>query len=494
MKKAIYLLLIMLSLRPYAHAQLMTYEAPAGSMLNTDFKVLVRMGEGKWSPLSTYLAKVVQVMDGKSISQNTSFCYFDSSGEVQVSVTYTKGAVKSVKIRPLSLGIQPKISGNKISFLLGSTQNVSVEVNGDIFHNLQVFSNAIETYQPMASDTTVLYYGPGIHQVGQVKLSSGKTVFIAGGAVVFGSFLASHVENVRILGHGVLTQLPELVSVKKENTKPSAAGARNDMLTINYSKNVEINGPIVMPHKYSVLVGQSKGVSIRNLKSFSSEGWGDGLDIFCSTDVLIDHVFMRNSDDCIAIYGHRWDYYGDVKDITVKNSVLWADVAHPIILGTHGDSDHPDILGNMKFSNIDILNQHENQIDYQGCLALNAGDSNTIQDIRFEDIRIENIKKGQLVNLRVMFNHKYNTSAGKGIDHIYFKNLSYNGSKPNLSVITGYDESRGIKDVVFENLSINGESITDQMPGKPAWYKTGDMANFLIGEHVEGIKFIPSKK
>lgn len=27
------------------------------------------------------------------------------------------------------------------------------------------------------------------------------------------------------------------------------------------------------------------------------------------------------------------------------------------------------------------------------------------------------------------------------------------------------------------------------MAGKPAWYKTSDMARFFVGEHVDGIVF-----
>lgn len=495
MKKILPFVLLILLAHAYTYAQLITYKTPKGVALNSDFKVLVRMGVAAWSPLSTYQAKVVQEINARNVPQNTSFCYFDCSGEAELSVIYHKGPIKEVKIRPLSYGIKPKIAGNKIAFSLKTNQNVSVEVNGDIFHNLQVFSNSIETNKPLASDTNVIYYGPGFHQAGKVKLASNKVVYIAGGAVVQGSFLISHVQNVRILGHGILTQLAE-ISSEKPGSKPlpKQDGGRNDMLTVEFAKNVVIDGPIVLPHKYSVLVGQSSGVTIRNLKSFSSEGWGDGIDIFCSTDVLVDHVYMRNSDDCIAIYGHRWQYYGDVRNITVQNSTLWADVAHPILAGTHGNTDQPELLEKMNFVNIDILNQHENQIDYQGCLSLNPGDSNTIRDVHFENIRIENILKGQLVNLRVVYNRKYNTSAGKGIENVYFKDISYHGSKYNLSVISGYDEARGIKNIVFENLRINDQLITDTMPGKPGWYKTGDMADILVGEHVDNIKFIPSKK
>ena len=49
--------------------------------------------------------------------------------------------------------------------------------------------------------------------------------------------------------------------------------------------------------------------------------------------------FSRTSDDCIALYNHRWNWWGGSSDITVQNSVLWADVAHPINVGGHGDPD-----------------------------------------------------------------------------------------------------------------------------------------------------------
>jgi hypothetical protein len=198
---------------------------------------------------------------------------------------------------------------------------------------------------------------------------------------------------------------------------------------------------------------------------------------------------MRNSDDCIAIYGHRWNYYGDVKNVIVKNSTLWADVAHPILVGTHGDSQNPDTLDELQFINIDIIDHHEAQVDYQGCMSLNAGDSNLIRNVRFENIRVEDFREGQLVNLRVMFNRKYNTSPGRGIENVLFKDITYNGVHANLSVIAGYDNTRNIKNVVFENIKINGRVISDNMPGKPTWYKTSDMARFFVGEHVDGLVF-----
>ncbi|HMI02804.1 MAG TPA: glycosyl hydrolase family 28 protein [Pedobacter sp.] len=492
-----FLACVFLSICTPARAQLIAYKAPAGVKLNPDFAVSVRE-EGKlWQSLPSYPAKVVQVTDGKNRVQTTSFAYFDFSGKVEVSVAYTKGTVKDVKIRPLSYGIVPVVKGNTITFSLTDPRNISIEVNGDLYHNLHLFANPLETSRPSPTDTSVIYYGPGVHYAGTVKVPSNKTVYIAGGAVVQAHFAVRNAENIRIIGRGIVTQMADFEDPVSKTAPilPIVKQQRQyDEIRIEYAKNVEVSGIVILPHRYSIVSGQSKNVTISNIKSFSSEGWGDGIDIFCSTDVLIDRVFMRNSDDCIAIYGTKQGFSGNVDNLRISNSVLWADIAHPILIGTHGNSKNPEILGNMKITNIDILNESENQIDYQGCLSLNAGDSNLIKDISFEDIRVENIRKGQLINMRVMYNAKYNTSAGKGIENIYFKNISYNGSPLGLSIIAGYDETRKIKNITFENLKINGKVIADKMPGKPAWYKTGDFANFFIGEHVENLTFITSEK
>jgi polygalacturonase len=263
-------------------------------------------------------------------------------------------------------------------------------------------------------------------------------------------------------------------------------GPRGGGVRIANSRNVEVSG-IFTPQCFT---GGSQHVTITNVKCMSFVGNGDGMNVISSSDVLIDGVFNRNSDDCITVYGTRGGFTGGASHITVRNSTLWADVAHPILVGTHGSTPNPEALEDLQFLNLDILDHKEPQLDYQGCLALNAGDSNLIRNVRFEDIRIEDFRQGQIVNLRVFYNRKYCTSPGRGIENVYFKNITYTGTHAEHSVIAGYDDARMVKNVVFENLVINGTLISDRMP-KPAWYKTADMARFFVGEHVEGIEFVP---
>jgi hypothetical protein len=448
---------------------LAVYPAPANAVLNTDFTVKVRQNGKAWRSLSVYMVWVDKVSKSTHNQEKASMCYFDFSGEVEVAVTFNKGAVKQARVRPLSYNIPHLVNGKTVLFKLNKPANLSVEVNGDIFHNLHLFANPVDDFKPDLRDTNLLYFGAGIHEIkGKVlHVPSGKTVYLAGGAILRGQILIKNAQHVRVLGRGMVDQ----------SIKP---GVR-----IANSKNVEVEGIFCT----QCFTGGSDSVTIRNVKSMSYYGWGDGMNVISSSNVLIDGVFNRNSDDCTTVYGTRLGFTGSSRNITMQNSTLWADVAHPILIGTHGNTPNPDVLENLNYINIDILDHKEAQIDYQGCLSIDAGDNNLVRNVRFENIRIEDFRQGQLVNIRVFFNRKYCTAPGRGVENVLFKDITYNGRHAGMSIIAGYNEERKVKNIVFENLVINGRLISDEMEDKPAWYKTSDMANFAIGDHVEGVVF-----
>ena len=453
----------------YSQDRIITYPAPDSAVLNADYSTCVRISGKDWTNIPNYLVKVDEVVNVNHQEKNVSMSYFDFSGEAEVSIKYNRGKIKSARIRPLSLGIEPVIRGNTITFKLTRPCNISIEVNGDIFQNLHLFSNPIYSSVPAKSDTNVIYFGPGRHFIKDniLRVPSGKTVFLEGGAILMGKILFENVENAKLIGHGIIDQ------------------SMHPGIRIIHSRNIEVDGVFCA----QCFTGGSEGVVIRNVKSMSYYKWGDGMNVISSKNVLFDGVFIRSSDDCTTVYGTRGEFTGGCSHITMQNSILWADVAHPILVGTHGNTNHPEYLEDLKYVNIDILDHNEAQIDYQGCMSLNAGDSNFIRNVLFDDIRVEDFRRGQLLNLRVFYNLKYCTSPGRGIENVTFRNVSYHGKNAEMSVIAGYDDTRKVKNIVFENLRINGILITDTMKGKPGWYKTGDMARFFIGEHVAGIKF-----
>lgn len=178
------------------------------------------------------------------------------------------------------------------------------------------------------------------------------------------------------------------------------------------------------------------------------------------TNVTIDDVFMRNSDDCIAIYTHRWNYYGDARNYNITNAILWADVAHPINMGLHGDVNNGgNVIENLLFKDIDILEHDEDDRNYQGCMAFSVSDMNLVQNVTFENIRIEKMQEGQLFNLRVLFNEKYSHAPGRGIKNVIFKNIYYNDWGDNPSIIKGFSQENNIENITFENVVVNGKRV-----------------------------------
>ena len=138
-------------------------------------------------------------------------------------------------------------------------------------------------------------------------------------------------------------------------------------------------------------------------------------------------------------------------------------------------------------------------MDYQGCLAINCGDGNTVKDVTFDNIRIELPRtsegngarpKASILQVKVGWNQKYCTAAGQGIENVTFRNVRYYGEQPELSIITGYDDRHKVKNVTFEGLKINGRTISDDMPDKPRWYSTADMVPMFVGSHVDNLKFL----
>ena len=462
-------LLIIIGTSAFSEEKLRVYPAPDGAILNPDFNVKVRHSEGEWKEIPCYLIKVDEVRGSKHHVEDASMSFFDFSGEVEVMVIFNNEPVKSARVRPLSYGIQHQLKGDTLYFKLNQPSNLSVEVNGDIFHNLHLFANPILDNIPDKNDPDVIWFGSGIHEFkdGKFYVPSNKTVYVDGSAILRGKLLVQDVHDVKIIGRGMVEY-----SVKMG-------------VHISNSKNVLVEGIFCT----QCATGGSEDVVIRNVKSISYYGWGDGMNVFASNNVLYDRVFCRNSDDCTTVYATRMGFVGGCNKITMQNSTLWADVAHPIMIGIHGNSENPDTIQNLKYKNIDILDHKEMQIDYQGCMTINAGDNNLIKDVLFEDIRVEDFREGQLVNLRIFYNKKYCAAPGMGIENITFRNVEYNGDDANLSIISGYNEKRKVRNIIFENLRINGVCIHDKMEGTPAWYKTSDMAGFFVGEHVEGVKF-----
>jgi len=442
---------------------------------NDDYTVRVRTPGGPWQDLYEFKVKVD--LDNP---QTASMVYFNFDGTVELAIQKNNGDFSRVAIRPTAKGITPVVRAGIAYVTLDKPENLSVEFDGDRRHNLHVFTQAIRTDMPAVApdlasasigagrmpDFTqkTVFFGPGIHR-GEFRLRSHSTVYIHGAAILKNPLILDGVEDVRVVSDGLFD------------------GAEKTI--IRNARNVEIDGPIFINQPEGTMrCIASQDVAERRIRTIGAGQWSDGLGHFACERVTVADSFIRTSDDCITFYNHRWDIWGDTRDIKVTGSTLWADVAHAIMIGIHGNTptpEHPraEVLERLRFADIDILDHDEDDPEYAGALGIMAGDDNLVRDVVFEDIRVERIEEGKLFNFKIAYTAKYNTSPGLGIENITLRNVAYNGvGSPAASALTGRDARRKVRNIVLDNVTVDGKRITGPAPGV-----------LEMNEFVDGVQF-----
>ena len=72
-------------------------------------------------------------------------------------------------------------------------------------------------------------------------------------------------------------------------------------------------------------------------------------------------------------------------------------------ISSHDYEHEGNILEEICFENLDILEHREHQANYLGCLAINVGDKNTARNICYKNIRIEPFKWGGVMHQEKLF-------------------------------------------------------------------------------------------
>jgi hypothetical protein len=430
-----------------ARSTTIAYPTPAGLQTSPVFAVKVNETEVWTEQIGG------EGMEGLNVAA------FSCSGPQTITVT-APSKISSYVIRPKSRRIAAKVRGREITFTIPGPQKLYLEING--LPHLAIFASPLEVNPPKEGDAGVVYFGPGTHEVGQINLQSNQTIYLAGGALVNADIRGSDLQNVRIIGRGVL----------HGNVRISAA------------TNLEVNG-IFIRHNgrgwANTLTDCSHGV-YRDVKVFNyGTIWGtDGIDPVSCRDFTIDDCFLRCRDDCVSIKSSDANHSTD--SITVKNSVMvgWSH-SDGITLGFNLDG----LVQNVLVQNCDILYARgQGHTGGHAAFSIVCDNQGEVRNIRFEDIRVEEnieIKNLELIVTEAQRYGQSNPRPGH-VQGVYLKNIQWeNADKP--FVIAGIPFNKHIvEDVTFDHCRVAGKLLTNPSD-----------ADFQI-EFAKDIKFIPSTK
>jgi len=475
-----------------AESKVVVYPAPADGNMAGDYKVAVN-------------GKEVFVFNNPVAA----IAAFDFEGEAEIAVTPTKD-VKWVDIRPMRLGIKPKVKDNCIRFKISQPCTLSIELNKyPLRHPLFLFANPIEKNAPKPGDKGVHYFEAGkVHTPGVIEVNEGEVVYIAGGAVVEGAILANNANNIRVCGRGILdgTKMRDLMGSRR-------------MRFVQFSdcNNVEVEGIILSNSKtWQIMPANCNNVTIRNVKIVSDNGSDDGIDIVSTRNVTIQNCFVHTKDDCVVIKafpgGPRYPGRDantpgpDVNNVLVKDSVFWNSAWGNAL--EIGFELRASAVNNVTFKNCDIIH-----VEDGATFSIHNGDFATVSNIRFEDIRVEDSTQ-KLFDFAIFLSQysgdrprdpnlrqtRYLHGAWDGvwsvndeqrkehsekrghIKNVYCKNISVVDGRTPFSIIYGFDDKHQVENVTFENLTIHGKTI-----------KNAEDGQFWI-ENAKSIKFIDSAK
>lgn len=383
---------------------------------------------------------------------------FDFEGQVSVTIEIVGETVTSAKVTPLSYGIEPVITdGNKITFTLSYPTSYTVEYNDDYHNAVHLFTNVIEdeNYDPNNLPDDVLYIGPGVYKADNIPVSSNQTIYIAGGAVVYGKIRTENMDNVTIKGRGIISGSIYPRSTASEYTIP---------IELRHSTNITIDGiTFLNPAGWCMAVYFSEDITIQNVHIITARANGDGISVQSSKNVLVRNSFVRTWDDALVVKNYN---LGTTENVTFDNIIIWTDLAQSMEVGyeTYGAT-----MTNITFKNITVLHNFHKPV-----MSIHNSDQAAISSVTFQNITVEDAQMigdnatdpsdDYLIEIFIRYHQVWSSSGGErgSIDNVLIENVNVLNMKDGIvSLVHGYDDTHDTDGVTIHNLTLEGVNVTD---------------------------------
>ncbi len=392
----------------------------------------------------------------------TPMTYFDFEGKAQIKITLTEAELTSAVVTPKRYGIQPKVDAkNKtIEFTVTEPGFYTVELNGSIERAIHIFANPIEQNPPKQGDEGVVYIGPGEWNIDTIDVEDGQTLYLAGGAVVHGMVRAKNVNNVKILGRGIIDG--------SYNPTWKGTSALLPMI-IDGCDGVEVEGIILLNSNAWVVNSlQTSNATLSNIKIISCRPNGDGISLQSCKNYTVQNSFVRSWDDSLVVK----NYADSTEGIHFKGVTIWTDLAQSMEVGYETNRGNtPDaFIKDVSFEDITVLHNFHKPV-----ISIHNADDALIEGVTYKNITVEDAAMGagdagdnkQLIDIAIVKNDNWSTTQERGqVRDVTIDGVTVLGGSFPPSRIIGYDDTHTVEGVTIKNLQILGKRIASFEEGQ----------------------------
>ncbi len=421
---------------------------------------------------------------------------FENGREVTVRISYHQ-PIRNFEVLPgksLSLLGVRQTGKRSIEIRMDKAdQNLTVVVNGETKkHVLHLFCNSIDRKAPSVPDSEgyhryedkkLHYFGPGYHdlkallQTDLLQIEDGWSVYIAAGAVVYGSLrMCGTTHWPKVYGRGMIYN-------DTHNTRV--------IFDASYCKGVTVEGVTFHCHRaqcWQVALAHCENVEFKHVKIIGTRyASTDGLDIINCQQCAFLNTFIRANDDAIAIKG-----LGDAKpadsapnrNLTFCGMQLWNDCNCAMGIGAE---NHCSLYENIRFMNSSVLFSYDDpdyheMLDERAAMTICCIHGTYFRNISYENIDVYHCERLIAAGFQPSFWFgalKGDQSTPGGISNLTYRNVrsfSNSGSgianKIHLYGWSGADgtPAKTVDGVRFERLEVEGVKVENT--GHPIFSET----------------------
>ena len=409
-----------------------------------------------------------------------SFARFDAAYPVTVSVTVLR-PFRRAEVLPRSAGIQAQMDGNTVRFQMGRPAPLTICLDGTDEHPLHLFGRETERGVPKPDDKDVIHFGPGEHWLHTLRLKSGQTLHLDGGAILRATLpegaegrrggvlnLISYgrpvidvdgVENVRICGRGIIDG----------GCLPHPA---KNLIRVNRSRGVRIEGITLRNSpNWHLPICDSEDVIVEDLACISGRLNSDGVNCVSSSGVTVRRTFVRGHDDSFVVKTTNPERPST--DILYEQCVAWNDWGYAFGVSYETRAD----IRNVVFRQCDVI------FARNWPLGIHVSDSATVGPVLFEKIGVRYPRTTmdphmprECIKLDIVQDVWGKDDRRGHIRGITFRDIDIAGVNVPPVLIAGFNADHRVEDVAFENVVVNGKPLASP-----------DDHIFHANEHVKGI-------